>query len=181
MIRAKRQIRLVGDVAFVPLTMGYEAIIDSCDLPLVSGRNWCAMLKRHPDGSIRAVYARSNRSRLEPKGEGGDGNWVWLHKLLLQARLGKFVDHRDGDSLNNRRSNLRESTNAENNRNQKVRSDSGSGVKGVRFYWPNGKWAATISVGGKNRHLGYFEAIDQAKAAYAQAAERHFGEFARTA
>ena len=46
MPKAIRQIRVDGNIAYVPLTRGYEAVIDAADVPLVEGWNWYA----HPVG-----------------------------------------------------------------------------------------------------------------------------------
>lgn len=87
-----------------------------------------------------------------------------------------FIDHINGDRADNRIENLRECSKAENNRN--TRSRSKTGFKGVNPC--RDKWQAHIKVGGQKRHLGTFENIQDAAAAYDAAAEKHFGAFART-
>jgi hypothetical protein len=101
-----------------------------------------------------------------------------MHRLLLNPPEGVEVDHINGNTLDNRRANLRICTHAENSRNRRGRSNSKSGVKGVTPY-PGG-WRATINVNGKNVHLGCFTNIDDAAEAYDEAATRYYGEFART-
>ena len=54
-------------------------------------------------------------------------------------------------------------------------------VKGVCWNKGSGKWQAGIKVRGKSLHLGLFDDIDAAAAAYQQAAAHHFGQFARPA
>jgi hypothetical protein len=105
----------------------------------------------------------------------------YLHRWLLDAPPGVLVDHRNGDSLDNRRStNLRLATNQENQRNQ-VRVRGRSRYKGVAWNCRRRQWQAKISVDGRDVHLGWFRADAEAEAAraYNQAAQRYFGLFAR--
>jgi hypothetical protein len=84
------------------------------------------------------------------------------------------IDHINGNPLDNRIENLREATQAQNLGNCKKRVDNTSGHKGVATVW-NGSWRATI----RGRHLGTFATKEQAQTAYANAAEREFGAFAK--
>lgn len=159
-----RPIRIEGNIAYVPLTQGYEAIIDAADVPLVAERNW------YLDRNQHQMYAKSDSpSRIR------------MHCLLLGSPPGTMVDHRDGDGLNNRRSsNLRAATRGQNACNAKLRADSTSGFKGVTMHRTSGKWQAYINRGGQRHSLGYFETPDGAAAAYAKASPQMHGDFART-
>jgi len=75
------------------------------------------------------------------------------------------VDHINGNPLDNRRDNLRVLSASDNSRNQKDRSDSSTGFKGVHFDRSRGKWMAHVSEGGKFRNLGRFDSMEDAKAA----------------
>jgi hypothetical protein len=88
------------------------------------------------------------------------------------------VDHRDHDTLDNTRANLRLATAVENSRNQRRSRNNRSGFKGVSFHKRAGKWHAQITTAGKRRHLGYFAAAETAAFAYNLAAVQHFGDFA---
>ena len=168
MSRKIRQIRVEGNIAYVPLTRGYEAIIDTADVPLVEGRNWCADSRGHN------LYARSSQS----------SNYVnvktYMHRLIMGAELGESVDHISGDGLDNRRGNMRLVSHAENLRNQRVRVNNTSGLKGVSWNKRAGKWVANIRVDGKSQYLGLFICPVEAHAAYCEASERLHGEFGRT-
>lgn len=166
-----RAIRIEGDVAFIPLTRGYEAIIDATDAPLVQAFNWCAKLSRGTVYGARTV-------QIGPKRDGKQKHFL-LHRVLLDAPAGMMGDHIDGDGLNNRRSNLRLATPAQNTRNTCVRRDSKSGLKGTAFDKRRGKWAAYIKECKRQKHLGYFGSPEAAHAAYVAAAKRIFGEYAR--
>lgn len=88
------------------------------------------------------------------------------------------VDHVDGDPGNDRISNLRAATRAENARNSRRRGRSG--FKGVHYAPRRRRWVARIHLDGRPKHLGCFHCPQDAHAAYARAARKHFGAFART-
>ncbi len=103
-----------------------------------------------------------------------------LAYIYMTGTLPDFdLDHRDLVRSNNRWGNLRESTRSQNKQNQRVRSDSATGFKGVT---PNGRrFGARIQVGENRLYLGSFSTPEEAHAAYLAAAKVHFGEFARAA
>lgn len=111
-----------------------------------------------------------------------DGQRYWAHRVIWLMQTGEWpaaeVDHRDNDRLNNRWKNLRQATHAQNVRNTKRRRSSRSGFKGV--YWTAQKqcWTAVLTVNGRRKHLGFFDAPREAHDAYVAAANHHFGEFA---
>ena len=164
----KRQIRVDGDVAYVPLTKGYEAVIDASMVDVVSGFNWSAQEDRNKDGTVRSVYAL----RLF------QGKKIRLHRQLVCAPSGYDVDHIDGDGLNNRMSNIRVCTHAENSYNQGIRPNNKVGIKGV-WARPSGSFQSKIRHNGKVLHLGTFASAEQAGAAYADASVRLHGEYGR--
>lgn len=92
------------------------------------------------------------------------------------------VVHKDRNRTNDRWNNLRLATHAQNMANRSVHSNNLLGVKGVRFdaRMKRRPFRARIMVDGKPIHLGYFETQEAASGAYQAAAERHFGEFARS-
>ncbi|WP_420796654.1 AP2 domain-containing protein [Brevibacillus agri] len=102
-----------------------------------------------------------------------------MHRLILSARQGEFVDHIDGNKLNNVRSNLRLATKAGNQRNQRIRSDNTSGFRGVYWCKKSGKWRAQITVNNKRIALGSYDDAASAASAYNEAALRLHGEFAK--
>jgi HNH endonuclease len=91
-----------------------------------------------------------------------------LHRRLmgLHPGDGRQVDHRNGDKLDNRTSNLREATSCENAQNHhRPPSDNTSGVRGVSWYAASGKWVAQICVNGRTIHGGYHITLEAATAA----------------
>lgn len=153
--------------ARIPLTRGLVALVDDEDAPLILGMGkWHAGIS----GGGR-VYAR----KALPS-NGGPKKLVFLHTVLT-GFLG--VDHINGDSLDNRRANLRPATPLENMRNARRRSDNTSGYKGVSWDGERSAWAAYIRVIGHRHFLGRYADPVSAARAYDDAARQHFGEFAR--
>lgn len=165
-----RPIRIDGDVAYIPLSKGYEAVIDAADVPLVSGWNWYAQAK--PDRT--SVYAVRNEKTADGQ------KTVLLHRVISGAVGAVLIDHRDTDGLNNRRHNLRAATHNQNQHNRRVQSNS-SGLKGVCWHKGLGKWCAQIRVNGRLKHLGLFATPEDGHSAYAAASATYHGEFGRTA
>lgn len=89
-----------------------------------------------------------------------------------------MVDHRDQDVRNNQRNNLRAATRSQNRGNSRVSRNNKTGFKGVTFDKRRGKYCAQIRFGGHNKHLGYFDRPEDANAAYFDAAQKVYGEFA---
>jgi len=113
-------------------------------------------------------------------GEGWLGHrlaWFMTHGSLLDDQ----IDHENLIRVDNRLKNLRVATPLQNRGNVRVRSDSRTGVKGVSWHKQTQKWNAHIRINGRKRSLGLFHSILEAGAAYATAAQQHFGEYARVA
>ena len=94
----------------------------------------------------------------------------------------KTVDHKNVDPLDDRWENLREATEQQQRANTKLCSDNKSGFKGV-FYKRRlitKPYMASIRVDSKTIYLGYFKTAEEAHTAYLQAAQQHFGAFARS-
>ena len=172
MTRPIRPIRIEGDVAYVTLTRGYEAIIDAADVPLVEGVNWTTMAV-----TGNSVYAQ----RYYGDNQTGKRITLLMHRVIMGAPTGMMIDHIDGDGTNNRRSNMRIATHAENMRNRRMSTNNTSGFKGVHWEKKSQKWRAQIRINSVRRYLGLFDTPEAAHAAYVAASEKLHGEFARAA
>lgn len=163
-----RPIQIFGNIAHIPLTKGYTATIDSCDVRLVDSWNWLAVELEH------TVYAaRHQRTN-------GVKRCIYLHRAILSEASNMQVDHISGDGLDNRRSNLRLVTPSQNQRNQRISKANKTGFKGV-YATPCGrKWRATIKVSGKSIGLGTYSSPERAHQAYIAASARLHGEYGRT-
>jgi hypothetical protein len=102
-----------------------------------------------------------------------DGKVYKSHRLAWFYVNGKFpdgeIDHINGNTLDNRICNLRDVSSEGNCRNRTKRADNKSGVTGVLWYPPSGKWQAAIVHNKKKIHLGYFVDIEDAKKARKEA------------
>lgn len=152
------------DFCEVPLTNGGVALVSKCDYERVMQHKWYA---RRNHGSAYAYRTR----KLE-----GEKFACSLHHFILETK--KIVDHKDGDGLNNCRSNIRLATTQENMRNRK--NKNGYPYKGIALTSSRTRpWQATITVDLKRKHLGTFETQEEAAKAYDAEAILLFGEFAR--
>lgn len=114
-----------------------------------------------------------------------DGKYYLAHRLIFFMMVGRWpehqIDHINGDPSDNRWSNLREATPAENSRNLRTKSSNTSGVTGVGWDARRGKWRAEIKVNLKQIHLDRFVKFEDAVAARRAAEVKYFGEFSATA
>ena len=150
----------VSGCRWLPLTHGMFALVDEGVFDAVSGRPW----QYHKD---HVAYVDTIRKTS-----------VLLHRVIMDAKPGEIVDHRNRDVLDNRRSNLRIATKAQNNANSAPRARNKTGIKGAYWDARRCKWRATITVNKRQLWLGYFDSAVEAGLAYDRAAREAFGEFA---
>jgi len=101
-----------------------------------------------------------------------------MHRRIINAPKGLFVDHIDGNGLNNRKSNLRLCTPAQNARNRRPDRSCLSKYKGVTWGKLQKKWLATICKAGEKQHLGSFDNETDAAIAYDRTAQKLHAQFA---
>ena len=104
---------------------------------------------------------------------------IKMHRLINQTPKNFDTDHRDNNTFNNQKNNLRTCTRKQNAQNQKLSKNNISGYKGVYWAKANKKWAGRIYINGKRIFLGVFDFPEFAAIAYNLAAKKYFGEFAR--
>lgn len=143
------------------------ALVDDKDYELQNKHKWYALEKRG------AVYAARNIS------VGIKQKILLMHIAIMGRVTGKEIDHRNTETLDNQRHNLRYCTHAENARNRKTSGNNTSGYKGACWHKGVNKWCAYIYHNGKRIHLGYFTCLIKAAKVYDNAARKYFGEFAR--
>ena len=106
-----------------------------------------------------------------------------VHRLAWLYMCGKFpeyyVDHIDGNPLNNALSNLREATHKQNLFNSKKPIHNTSGYKGVHFHKGTNKWRAVAYVDNYPQHIGLFKTAEKASEAYQSWCVKNRGAFAR--
>lgn len=86
----------------------------------------------------------------------------------------RLIDHINGNPADNRIENLREATVRENMYNQRrAHKHNKTGVLGVQWRPTRNKFRARIVVAGKEIHLGHFDTVEKAQAAYLEAKHTH--------
>lgn len=108
----------------------------------------------------------------------GKGSKIYLHRLILDLKdKNKLADHINGDSLDNRKSNLRVVTPQQNAWNHKKPSTNTSGVVGVSK--SGSKWEASIIFKGENIKLGRFAEFEDAVKSRLNAEKKYYGDYRR--
>jgi hypothetical protein len=149
---------------------GYNVLIDDEDHERIKSVKW------HCFGNKDRPYF-GNTVNL------GKGKYtaILLHREIMNASPGTHIDHISGNTLDNRKQNLRICSRAENNCNLKRRVDNTSGYKGVSFDKKKNKWASYISKNKRHHFLGYFDTQESAYIAYCEASKKYHGEYGRIA
>ena len=103
---------------------------------------------------------------------------IILHREILNLTDDKImVDHINGNTFDNRKTNLRLVTNSQNQANKKLQSNNNSGYVGIGWDKKSNKWRAYIKINGKHIHLGMFVEIKEAIQSRKSAEEKYFGEY----
>lgn len=146
---------------------GFTVLIDDEDALLIQKNKWYKLNKRV--GQI--YFGRMSKNR----------KCVLLHREILGLKHGDGfkVDHINGDTLDNRKVNLRICNTSENARNQKRNNRNTTGYKGVSYHKKSGKYSARITADGKLIWLGLFDTPKQAYKKYCEASKMYHGVFGR--
>ena len=153
------------DMKTIQLTKGYVTIVDDEYFDFLSRYKWHANEQKNKGNIVRV-------SAMTTIKDGDRKRNAYMSRLITTAPKGKEVDHINGDTLDNRKINLRICSHAENSRNRK-KPIGNNQYKGVRKN--RRKYAAYIQ-GGK--YLGLYDTPEQAAFAYNEAAKDYYGEFA---
>lgn len=103
-----------------------------------------------------------------------NGNLIALHRFLTKAPPGTYVDHINGNTLDNRMVNLRICTNSANLRNAKIRKGNTSGIRGVSWEPRTSSWVAQIKVKYKRVWLGRHKTLQDAQKARKEAETKYW-------
>jgi hypothetical protein len=140
----------------IPLSQGQFALVDDADYPLLSDFKWFYRAERNGKQGYAVRHSKVyGRDRL-----------VYLHRQIMQAPSGFEVVFANYDRLDCRRENLKVVSKEEARRHHRVRSDSKSGVKGVRYNPENDSWSAYVYRYGHCYHVGTYSTQEHAVAAY---------------
>lgn len=146
----------------IPLTQGKVTIVDDEDYSSLAQWKWCYSSNGYAE-----------RSSPRPK------KILYMHRVITNTPKGMQTDHINGDRLDNRRSNLRVCSSAENRCNTGKMSTNKSGYKGVIWDKKSEKWMSRICFRGKQIYLGLFVDVIQAAEACDAAVKKLHGEFAK--
>lgn len=157
-----------ADQAYVriQLTQGKFAIIDSFNLDKVNQYQWSV------HSSTNGFYA-VGRVHVD-----GVMRLVRMHRWLMGNDSPLFVDHADGDTLNNTIKNLRFATPQQNVQNRRACKKNPTQVKGVRWDDRRNVWVASIRHNKKGQFIGHFDSLEEAASAYRLKELEIFGSFA---
>jgi len=142
----------------IALNKGLRTTVGFRDLKKFGGQQWSA---DGPRTKAEVYYAVGTVA----------GRKVYLHRAILNAPKGRRVDHKDGDTLNNRRSNLRLCTAVQNGHNR-------LNAAGVTYDRNRRRWAARVQVEYRTINLGRFKTREEATRVRRLAERKYFGKFA---
>ena len=108
-----------------------------------------------------------------------EGKTLQMHCLIMGTNNSKqVIDHIVTEHKNdNRKQNLRITTQEYNGKNRKKGKNNKSGVTGVHWHKAQQKWAAFISINKKVKYLGYFKNIEDAIKIRKEAEIKYYGEY----
>lgn len=154
----------------IVLNNGNVCLVDTTEFEELSKYKW---------GSVGTKFMYAARGTKKQ----GKYTKILMHREITKAKQNEIVDHINGNTLDNRKQNLRLTDRAGNTKNSLKRSDGSSKYKGVRksYLSKNGpRYSVRIQISKSKRiFVGYFKSEVEAAKAYNEAAIKYFGEFAR--
>lgn len=152
-------------VRHITLSGGETALVDDEDYEAFGALKWSSHKIQLPSGR-RYVYAQRKNGRRT----------IGLHRLILAAPRGLVVDHINGDTLDNRRDNLRLVTHKVNMRNRHgANANSVTGVRNVRLDSRNGRFIVSLQPRSGYLHIGTYASLEEATKAAARVREEVYG------
>ena len=163
--RQRSILEVKGDgINKIYLTKGKVAIVDKEDYEKVIQYTW-----------NYGKHGYASTSLCNPK------RMLLMHRLIINAPDNKHVDHIDGNTLNNCKSNLRLCSVIENCRHRtKLSSHNTSGKTGVDFDKKSNKWRSRITINKQEKIIGYYDCYADAILARMDAEDKYFKEFKPT-
>lgn len=154
----------MSDAREMSLSRGLVALVDAADYEWLSQWKWSAV---RCSGRFYACRVKT---------VSGKQTMLLMHRVLLDAPKGLVVDHINGDTVDNRRGNIRLCTQKDNAQNVRRHKDKVSkGPKGVELRPGRNRWVATH----RGVYIGSFLTEQDASAAYDAAALAYSPEFCR--
>lgn len=161
----------------INLTQGKSTVVDASEYEDLIQFNWFANEAHGVWYAVRQVRVTDKKGCRQRK--------EWMHRRILGLPLEvsdkKLGDHINGDTLDNRKSNLRVLDKRGNTLNRKTQKNNTSGMRGVCWHKRVGAWQVRVANRGSRLHLGYFSNLENAIQAYKEAAVVYHGKLARFA
>lgn len=155
----------------IVLTHGRVALVDDEDFDTLNQWKWCLKAVNNPYAVRLKHLGMDGAKQLTTQ--------LRMHRIVMSCPKGMDVDHINGDTLDNRKENLRICTHRQNCQNTKIRTGASSKYKGVMWDKRSDKWLARIVINGKQKRLGLFNCEIAAACMYNASAKKYFGEYAR--
>ncbi len=154
----------------IKLSQNQFALVDDDMYEELNKYKWHAQYYK----PMKSFYAKRNT----PMNNKGVRPRLFMHRVIMHPRKEEHVDHRNHNSLDNQRHNLRICTQQQNLMNKISRANSSSKYKGVAWHKRDKIWNVSIQVNKKRTHLGYFSSEKAGALAYNKKAKELHGEFA---
>lgn len=154
----------MDETAWIPLTQGKAALVDYDLFNELNRWKW---------------YFTGRYAARQDNLKNGKQRTVFMHRVVLNTPPGLFTDHIDLNKLHNTKANLRVATKSQNGANRKVLPNNKTGLKGACYHKASKSFVAQIHEGGTMRYLGRYQTAQLAHEAYAAAAIKLHGPFAR--
>lgn len=160
---------IYGDYCILTID-GRNIIVDTEDVERLRNKPW-----RIHDNKRNTYFRYTKREKSPSK----QNHMFTLHRFIMKAKPWEIVDHKNGNTLDNRKSNLRFATRADNARNRKIESPSQCGIAGIRHGPRHNSYRVHITVNNKMINIGSFKNIMVAEYELMKACNKHHGDFSR--
>lgn len=156
---------------------------DNCAYIYVSGRTEPAIIDKEDYDKVKNYHwnnEKYSKYTFAKKQKNNKIQIIRIHRLIIGLEDENMqVDHINGNTLDNRKCNLRIVTQRQNSYNHKVRKNNKYGVTGIHLIKSNNTWNARIVKNGKEISLGCYKNFDDAVKARKEAEIKYFGEYRR--
>lgn len=155
----------------------FESLIDLEDFEKVNSYtgSFCATWAENTNGfyAIMTIYYGKINGKYK-------NNTIRLHRIVMNCTDSKsFIDHINHNTLDNRKANLRLTSNNKNSKNRKGKNTNNkSGYRNVTWLKNENKWMVQLQINGKNTRLATFDDVDEAGKFAEDARKKYYGEFA---
>lgn len=166
----------------IELTQNKATLVDDKNLKWLNQDKWHVDKHGNIYYAVRKITIQSQDKKKNIKQK---RKTIYMHRIIMENKLGRklkqneYIDHINGNGLDNRRNNLRLCDNSKNIANSNKQKNTSSIYKGVCWNKRLKKWISQIRFNKKTMHLGVFHDEIEAALAYNEIALKYFKEFAK--